>query len=366
MQSIRQKEMDFLSTEAAGWVEEEIITGEQADAIMSLYEVKPRNLRMVMLSAGLILLGLGGVSFVLAHWHEIDKIIRVGLIAGAYVISLIAYLFTVRKSARAGKCFLLLSSAIFGGGIYLITHMYDIPITLAEFLCYWVIQVIITSVIFRDEWQVYLACALSLIWMNETEAINAFALYFVRTAILPLTEFFTPWSAFALLAALWASYFAVKDRVALMLCVMITVLLLASRMSLCLGGTWTLIILVISGAVMSFLAGNSDCQTLGLLMVGVFGLLLTWPMFWRGGEFESYRNILPVVNAVIVAGLLLANIWRGHSGVGSAFCVILAGRYFFDHLFGFLPKAWGFTAAGIILLVGAIFFGRISRLFTKE
>ncbi|MBQ3447611.1 MAG: hypothetical protein IJG37_08220, partial [Synergistaceae bacterium] len=150
-----------------------------------------------------------------------------------------------------------------------------------------------------------------------------------------------------------------------MINVMITVLLLASRMSLCFGGTWTLIILAVAGAVMWF-AGSADIGIMGLLMTGVFGLLLTWPMFWRGAEFASGRNVYPVINAVIVAGLMLASIWRGHSGTGITFCVILAGRYFFDHLFGYLPKAWGFTAAGIILLAGGIFFGRIRNLFTKE
>ena len=365
MQSIRQKEMDFLSTEAAGWVEDGTITSEQASEIMSRYEVRPRNVRAVMLTAGLVLLGLGGVSFLLANWHEIDRVIRLCIIAGSYIASLCAYFFAGRSSAKTGKSFLMLSSAVFGGGIYLVTHMYDIPITLADFLGYWAAEVITVSIIFRDEWQVYLAGALSLAWMNETGAVNAFALYFVSTARLPLTEFFAPWSAFALLAAMWGAYFSVKDRIALMINVMITVLLLASRMSLCFGGTWTLIILAVAGAVMSF-AGSADIGIMGLLMTGVFGLLLTWPMFWRGAEFASGRNVYPVINAVIVAGLMLASIWRGHSGTGITFCVILAGRYFFDHLFGYLPKAWGFTAAGIILLAGGIFFGRIRNLFTKE
>ena len=362
--AIRKKEMEFLSAEAAAWVEEKIITGEQAAEIMSLYEVKPRNLRMIMLTAGLILLGLGGVSFLLAHWHEIDKFFRVCVIVAAYVASLSAYFFTGKSGTKTGKSFLLLSSAIFGGGIYLITHMYDIPLTLGEFLGYWIAEVIITSIISRDEWQLYLAGALSLAWLNETDAINAFALYFVSTARLPVSEFFATWSAFALLAAMWGAWFASRDRIAFMMNVMLTVLLLASRMSLCFGGTWTLIILAAAGAVMTF-AGYNDIEIMGLLMLGVFGLLLTWPMFWRGAEFASGRNIYPIINAVIVAGLMLVSIWRGHSGVGITFCVILAGRYFFDHLFGFLPKAWGFTVTGIIFVIAGIFFGRIRKLWER-
>ncbi|MBQ6664689.1 MAG: DUF2157 domain-containing protein, partial [Synergistaceae bacterium] len=72
MPEIRKKEMDFLGGEIAGWVEEGIITGEQATEILSLYEIKARNLRVIMLIAGGILLGLGAVSFLLANWHTID------------------------------------------------------------------------------------------------------------------------------------------------------------------------------------------------------------------------------------------------------------------------------------------------------
>ena len=365
MPEIRKREMDFLGGEIAGWVEEGIITGEQATEILSLYEIKARNLRVIMLIAGGILLGLGAVSFLLANWHTIDKDLRVIIIAAAYVASLGAYIFTGRSSTKTGKAFLLLASGIFGGGIYLITRMYDYKIALAEFLGWWIAEVIITSIVARDEWQLYLAGALSLVWLNETEAINPFALYFVRTARVPVSEFFAPMSAFALMIALWGAWFNGKDRLAFMMNMLLTVLLLASRMSLCFGGTWTLIILAASGGAISFMSKWQDAETMGLLMLGVFGLLLTWPEFWRGAEFADVRNVFPVVNAVIVAGLMLLNIWRGHSGIGITFCALLASRYFFDHLFGYLPKALGFTLTGIIFVIAGLSFGKIRKFFER-
>lgn len=362
---ISRRDMDFLSAESALWTENGIISEQQATEILSLYEVKTRNLRMILLTAGIVLLALGAVSFILAHWHEIDKVIRVGIIAGAYLASLVAYVIAGRNT-RLAKSFLLLASGIFGGGIYLITHMYDIEITLGEFLGYWTVEAVITSIIARDEWQMYLAQALSLSWMLEADAINVFALYFVRTAKISVTEFFSPVTAFALIGALWLSWLALKERTALMLNMMLTLLLLASRMSLCFGGTWTLIILACAGAVMTFVAHDKDIAVMGLLMAGVFGLLLTWPDFWRGTEFASGRNLYPVINAVIIAGLMLVNIWCGHSGIGVTFFALLAARYFFDHIFGFLPKAWGFTATGIIFVIVSIFFGRFRKLFVKD
>ena len=361
---ISKREMEFLTSESEVWVDEGIISREEAASILSLYDVKSRNLRLVMLTAGIVLLGLGAVSFMMAHWHELGKTFRVCVILLSYVASICGYIFAGRDT-KLGKSFLLLSSGIFGGGIYLITHMYDIEITLAEFLCYWIIETVITSLMTRDEWQMYLSQVLSLAWMTETEAINVFSLYFARSAKLSVMEFFAVPGAFALVIALWLLWLTVRDRAALMLDMMITLLLLASRMSLCFGGTWTLIILAITGAVMSLLLTYRDAEIMGLLMLGVFGLLLTWPEFWRGSEFVPYRSILPVINAVIVASLMLVSIWRGHSGIGVTFFALLAARYFFDHLFGFLPKAWGFTVTGIIFVIAGLFFGRIRKFFER-
>lgn len=357
---ISKKEMEFLNAEISSWTDEGIITSEQAGNILSLYAVKSRNLRLIMLSAGVILLCLGAISFIMAHWHELGKIFRVCIISAAYIASLSAYIFTKRKY------FLLLASVVFGGGIYLITHMYDIEITLADFLTYWLIETAITSAVTRDEWQMYLTQALAFLWLIEADAVNVFSLYFVRTGKIPVTEFFTPVTAFVLVIALWLLWLTVRDRAALMADMMITLLLLASRMSLCFGGTWTLIILAVTGAVMSLTLRYRDGEILGLLMLGVFGLILTWPEFWRGSEFVSGRNVYPVINAVIVAGLMLFNIWRGHLGIGVMFFALLAARYFFDHIFGFLPKAWGFTITGIIFVLMGIFFGRIRKFFAER
>ena len=266
-----KREIEFLSGEISSWVDEDIITSEQAENILSLYDVRPGNLRLIMLTAGLVLLGLGAVSFMMAHWHELGRLFRVCVIAAAYGASLCAYIFAGRDT-KLGKSFLLLASGIFGGGIYLITHMYDIPLTLSEFLGLWIAAAVITSAIARDEWQMYLAQALSLMWLVETDAVSIFSLYFVRTATMSLVEFFAPYSAFALIIALWLLWLTVRDRTALMLNMMLTLLLFASRMSLCFGGTWSLIIL----------AGND-------IVSGIFGVL-SFVLLWCIRELHEQEE----------------------------------------------------------------------------
>lgn len=350
MPDIRKKYLDFLEGEAEYWQEEGIITSEQSEQILSLYEVKAFNLHRILFIAGSVLLGLGAVSFVASKWHLLAKIFRVCLIAGAYIASLAA-------SVKYRHSFLLLASVIFGAGIFLITRMYDYPLAFAAWLGWWVIWVILTAIISRDTWQIYLSQAIAFLYLNMINAINPFALEFMNLSREPLSMFFSPVKAFALVIALWCAWSVIRERAALNVNILLTILLLASRMSMCLGGTWTLIILAMAGAVMSF-TGHHDTEIFGLLMLGLFGLLLTWPEFWHEGIFALYLKYLPVMTALFVAVVMLVNVYRGHTVTGIIFFAMLASRYFFDNLFGYIPKAWGFSLTGLIFVIAGIFFSR--------
>lgn len=356
MQGLRKKELDFLTSEISYWLDEGIITSEQSEEILSLYEVKKHNLRTILFTAGAVLLGLGGVSFIAANWHTLPKMLRVCVIVCAYIASLTAYSFTGTQT-RTGRSFLFLASVIFGSGIFLITRMYDIKLSFSEILGWWVIEILIASGLTRDLWQIYLSQVISLLYLNAINAVDIFALQFMNTPRLPLVWFFSPINAFALVTALWGVWYLVRDRAAFSVNMLITLLLMASRLDLCLGGTWALVILAASGGILSLLPVNNDAQIFGLLMLGMFGLLLTWPEFIRGPSYWS------IVSAVSTACLMLVNIYRGHTTTGIIFCVMLASRYFFDNLFGYLPKAWGFTLMGIVLVILGLFFEKVRKFF---
>ena len=364
-----KKEIEFLSGEIEEWLDLDLITQEQSEKILSLYEIKTRNLRAVFFIAGGILLGLGAVSFIAAHWHMIPKIIRVCIIAAAWLASLAAYYFLGKSATKSGRAFLLLSSVIFGSGIFLIARMYNVKLAWYTITGWWIIEVLIAAVLARDTWQTYLAQILSFAYLNAVNAIDLFALEFANLSRISVIEFFSTWNAFALIIALWLIWRLVDDRIVFNANMLLTLLLCASRMSLCFGGTYALIILVVIGAVLSLITRWHDSQIFGLLMLGLFGLLLTWPEFWRGEIFRaeilgfSGKNFWPVATASFTAMLMLFNIYRGHVGIGIIFCFLLVCRYFFDHLFGYMPKAWGFTLMGVALLISGLFFGRIKKFF---
>ncbi len=361
MPEIPKKYLDFLNTESKYWEEEGIISPEQSAKILGMYEADKWSLTLILFIAGAVMIGLGGVSFALAHWHDLPKLLRVCMILGGYLASLAAHIVAGRSSTKSGRSFLLIAGVIFGAGIYLITRMYDYKLDFEQVLGWWLVHLSVTSLCTRDEWQVYFTQAVSLVYLIWINSIDIFALEFMGNARISLMEFFLPIEGFAVLAALWVLFWRVKDRAVFNVNMLLTVLVLASRMSLCFGGTWTLVLLAFGGAVMSFAScmdfGHSgDAEVLGLLILGLCGLVLTWPEVWRGG-FAEWRRVLAVVSALLTAGVMLVNIWRGHGAIGVIFCVLLIVRYFFDRLFGYIPKAWGFGLAGLAFLVMGIYTG---------
>ena len=370
MTGIRKREMDFLTSETSYWAEEGIISQEQAGEILALYEVSEHSLTRILLIAGGILLGLGFVSFIAAHWHTLGKFFRVCVISAGYAASLGAYALTGRSTTRTGRALLLLAGLIFGSGIYLITRMYNIKLEFSEVLGWWLVYLLTATFIAADEWQMYFSQAVGLVWLNWINAIDIFALEFMGSARVSLSEFFTPLEGFGMIIALWIVSRRVKARTAFNANLLLTLLLVASRMSLCFGGTWTLIILACAGSLMSFArsAGRfapvfssfNDAEVIGLLLAGLCGLVLTWPEVWRDG-FASYASVWAIVSAVLTACVMLVNIWRGHVACGIVFCVMLVVRYFFDRLFGYMPKAWGFGLAGLAFVIAGIYFGHKPR-----
>ena len=353
---IRRKEMEFLSGESTVWAEQGIISQEQAGQILALYEVKEHSLRKILLTAGGILIGLAFVSFIAAHWHTLGKFFRVCVIAAGYLLSMCAYFFTGRSQTKTGRVFLLQASVIFGAGIYLITRMYNIKLSFSEVLGWWLVEILITSVSVSDVWQLYFGQVVGAVYLVWTNTIDLFALEFMGSARVALSEFFLPVEGWAVVIALCVACRLVRDRTAFNVNMLLLLLVFASRMSLCFGGTWTLIVLALAGAGASF-SRFGDAEVLGLLVMGLCGFVLTWPEVWRDGLAE-WGSVLAVVSAVLTAAVMVVNIWRGHGVIGVVFCVMLIVRYFFDRLFGYIPKAWGFGAAGVAFLIAGVYSGR--------
>lgn len=369
MNSIKKHDLEFLINELKTWQDEEIITYEQGEKILNLYEIKKRPLRMILLIAGGILIGLGGISFIGAHWYEIPKLIRVSVILATYIASLLIYYFLGARESKLARSFLIFGSCIIGAGIFLITRMYNYKLTESSGTGYWLIGLFIVSALSRDEWQLYLLEAIGFLHLLFSGAIDLFALQFMEHSKVSLITFFEPPQAILIIIGLYLICRYINDKIANNIAMLLTLGVLASRMTLCLGGTASLIILVTMGIIISFIPNPNwnEAENFGLLMAGFLGLLLTLPEFWRGEIFNQEifgfagKSFFSVITAIILAIIMLLQIYKGRIVAGGVFFALLLARYFFDRIFGYLPKAWGFTVIGIIFLIAGLFFEKITR-----
>ncbi|WP_166245323.1 DUF2157 domain-containing protein [Paenibacillus turpanensis] len=74
----------WLQQEGPQWVNEQIITREQYERILSLYCAPQRSIGLLPI-LGCLLLGLGVLSFVAANWQDLPELFRIGLMIAAMI-----------------------------------------------------------------------------------------------------------------------------------------------------------------------------------------------------------------------------------------------------------------------------------------
>lgn len=372
MRLIKSREMGFLEGELELWLENGLISQEQSGEIRGLYSVRRRPLPLMLLEAGGALVGLGLAGFAAANWREMSRLLRTLLIVGAYLACLVSAWGVKRKYPRASRVFLLLSSLVYGAGLFLIAEMYYSRLGWLNFIRGWLGGVLLFALLFRDSWQALLAQGIALLYFFSTGALSLFGAW----PLLPLSSFFMPPETWPVMGALLVVTLWAKRRLAVYTLVLLAFALLESRTRDCFGDSAGLVSVAVLGAALSCLPtqkwrwGDSwadliSLERLGIIKAGIAGLALTFPDCW--GDFFvkippfASVSVLAVAAAVLMALLML---WQFHRGLaaGGAFLLFLAARYFFDEIFDLMSRAWGFTViGGVCLGAGLLLNWRLSR-----
>ncbi len=116
----------WLEKEAPVWVERGIVTREQADQLLGMYETKQHAVGLLPI-LGSILVGLGILSFIAANWQDIPQLVRLAMI----VLLMIGFyaggeLALRRGHDKLGVALAGLGVVSFGGGIVLIGQMFHL------------------------------------------------------------------------------------------------------------------------------------------------------------------------------------------------------------------------------------------------
>ncbi len=141
-----------LGGEVEVWRQDGVITGEQAQTILSRYPdasslraVRTRHSLVMGLSIlGAVLLGLGVIAFVAANWDSIPRGIKLGLlVAGVGVFYGSGYFLWQRQGyAAIGVALTLLGCITYGAGVHLIGQIYHIPVDHPNLTAFWFLGVV--------------------------------------------------------------------------------------------------------------------------------------------------------------------------------------------------------------------------------
>ncbi|TVY11971.1 DUF2157 domain-containing protein [Paenibacillus cremeus] len=142
----------WVEKEAPIWVERGIVTREQADRIMDLYEDKKHALGLLPI-LGSILVGLGILSFIAANWQDLPELLRLSMIvvfmAGFYGAG---DTLLRRGYEKLGLAIVSLGVVSFGAGIILIGQMFHLVAYNAVSFILWATAAMLTGYLYRSRY----------------------------------------------------------------------------------------------------------------------------------------------------------------------------------------------------------------------
>lgn len=126
------KHAPWLHRELERWVEEKIVSPEQAGQLRQRYPLAATNLSwglIVFATTGALVIGLGVILLFAYNWNGIPKFAKLALIFGAMSGAHTAGLRWLRCAdwrARLGEAMLVLGTMFFGAAIWLVAQIYNI------------------------------------------------------------------------------------------------------------------------------------------------------------------------------------------------------------------------------------------------
>ncbi len=170
MRLIRLLKKD-LAREIAGWVDQDLISTDQAQSICRLYGVDYQSLQglsmgyNLLVSLGYLFIGLAVITLLGANWDEIPRGLRM---AGLLALTLATHGLAMRaylggKASRATGLFLL-GNLFYGASIILIAQIYHLGEHMPDGIFWWALGSLPFGVLLRNAWLTLFSCLLALLW----------------------------------------------------------------------------------------------------------------------------------------------------------------------------------------------------------
>ena len=170
-----------LARETRHWVNDELISQSQAEAICARYGLDYHTLEdgqwgyrlLVALSA--VFVGLALIVLIGANWDDIPRTVRLGglmaICAATQLLGLWRY-YQGRDSAGLGL--VLLGNLFFGAAIILIAQIYHLGEHMPDGIYWWAIGCLPAALLLREAWLMLLSLMLALIWFFTEASLGFF------------------------------------------------------------------------------------------------------------------------------------------------------------------------------------------------
>ncbi|MDR1621330.1 MAG: DUF2157 domain-containing protein [Synergistaceae bacterium] len=385
----------FLSDESRSWVDEGLISEGQRDGILQSYVVTKR-LPVVILALGIVMIGIGVLSFIAANWDVLPPWLKIVIIVGSYLgTAAAAYCFERRGRKLAAELLLLLSGFLLLGGLALIAQVFHIQGRATDLLWTWLLVYAPTFLLVRSL-PVYLLYEITgVVYINLLYADTAYRFrdprfsFDVRTLFLPYQPLLV---MIVLVAAAWWVWYdehkfagrGEESRLKRFFVGGADRRIFFSNFVILNWFTWICVMnstgrtvlpfvfgVLLIGAGITVMAWKLDAFELdwqGLLCIGACGIALSYPKIWEIRSYADDRIFEAFLSSVLFGAYLVYRVIRRQRNGGFAvflFCLLLT-RWYFDMFYSFTSKSFFFTLGGLLLLLLASVYRRWSKKLERE
>ena len=184
MRLIRLLKKDLVQ-ETKTWVENGIISREQAQAICSHYGIDIRDQSSpfygysVLMMLAYLFIGLAVITMISANWEEIPRALRMfGLIGITLAVNLIGLQKMRHHDQKAATGWFFLGSLFYGASIMLIAQIYHIGEHYPDGVFWWALGVFPLAILLDSILLMILAGSLAFIWFFIEASINFYPAFF--------------------------------------------------------------------------------------------------------------------------------------------------------------------------------------------
>lgn len=173
---LNNADMAKMRQEIDRWRAEALIDDKLAETLLSRYLSGAGGSGYItaILMMGAVLVGIGILLFVAANWAGMSTVLKLAIIIGsmlAFGVSGYRCGFEPGNRPRLGAALMLVSSIIYGAGIWLITQTYNIDIDVQQGILLWAAGVGAAALATRSSVQSLLFCVLAACWVPSELSI---------------------------------------------------------------------------------------------------------------------------------------------------------------------------------------------------